>query len=815
MPIKKISFSLMFAYWPVGFVRMLVMAWHSLAAKIRALMPMNAMISGYREVHALSDTSKSVAGSLYENGQPRENLGNYAVMLAEVSQSLARINDQQALCNAICRIIVTHAHCNLAWIGFIEGESRYIRICAKAGKMQHYLRPFEPVFNLAVKRCDAEPALKAMIRGEVVVVNDAFLLKGGSPQRPGGAAEIRACAAFPLFQFKQAVGVFGVYAGQTNFFRGEIVKALQEVSSDLSFAMETIYLDAVRKNTEQALKESEERFRHINEATGSYIWEIDPQGYYTYVSDKSESVKGYAAEALLGRRLYDFLAEDDALKIREAISSAMADKNKFHLIVRNITPSGAIFWEEMHCIVLMNESGGVEKVRGAGMSANERVKADAEIQHLAYYDPLTDLPNRRMIVDNLKQAVASARRRNTYGALLFFDIDNFKNLNDSLGHDAGDELLKAIARRLNDHIREEDVAARLGGDEFLVLLKHLGNSWEDAASHARLITEKIQAALRVPYRIRNIEYYSSNSIGITLFPQPDADVETLIKQADTALYRAKDAGRDQLRFFHPEMQQAANERLQIEKNIHSALEEGRLRIFYQPQYNSSGKMLGVEALLRCFDPAGRYIPVEKFLPIAEETGLIVELGNWLLQTATRQFMQWQQNGMLGDGIQLCVNISAKQFKQQTFIADIMQILNASGFTPRQLVIEVTETLFIHNFTEVAEKMRQLQHLGVKVAIDDFGTGYSSLLLLKDLPLSQLKIGNTFIEHIENDSGDRTVIEAIIAMGRYLALNIIAEGVENSKQLRFLKSKGCHNFQGYYFSRPLDAAAFEDYLKQRQ
>lgn len=914
---------------------------HSMIAKIRGFMPGNTVLSGHGELHMLSNAFEQLAGRLVENDHNFEIHRNLASLLTETSQSIARIKDKQTLCATICQIAVNYGHFNLAWIGFIDNESRQIRICAKAGPAQHYLRQFEPFYKLAEHRRDPEPALKAMVRGHKVIVNDYDAKCGGESL----TSEIRACAAFPIFQFKQSIGVFGVYSAQADFFHGEIVKALQEVSTELSFAMEMIYLDSLRKNAEQALKdreeslfltlysigdafittdaagrvtrmnpvaeqltgwrfqeaqqmpleqifnvidahsrqsvespihkvlaegntikpadhftllskdgseyqidesatpirdarqnvigaallfhdissqyamhaalkESEERFRHVNEATGGYIWEIDPEGYYTYVSDKSEIVKGYTPDALLRRRLYDFIPEEDALKIREAIGGASPEQNKFHLIVRNIAASGEIFWEEMHCIVLLDKNGVVEKVRGAGVSINERIKADAEIKHLAYYDPLTDLPNRRMIVDSLKQAVASARRRNTYGALLFFDVDNFKNLNDSLGHDAGDELLRAIAQRLKDHIREEDIAARLGGDEFLVLLKHLGSSWEDTATHARIITEKIQTALRAPYYIKNIEYFSSSSIGITLFPQPVTDVETLIKQADTALYRAKDAGRDKMQFFHPAMQEAANERLEIEKHIHAALSGGRLQICYQPQYNSSGELLGVEALLRCLDPGGKLIPVEKFLPIAEETGLIVDMGNWMLKTACRQFMQWRESGMLGSGKQLCINISPKQFKQQGFIGEIAQILAASGLEPAQLVIEVTEKLFFNDFAPVAEKMQQLQRLGVKVAIDDFGTGFSSLSRLKDLPLSQLKIDNSFIEHIEKDSSDRTVIETIIAMGRNLALNIIAEGVETREQLQFLKSKGCHNYQGYYFSQPLDAAAFEEFLKQR-
>lgn len=922
---------------------------HAILAKIHGVMPGHIALAGHDELYLLSNAFEHLTGKLREHDRTLETHKNLSGILTETSQSIARIKDKQALCNEICQIAVKHGHFSLAWIGFFDNESRLVRICSHTGRAQQYLEQFLPFFNLPEHLSNVEPALKAMLRGNRVIVNDyADLLPGEPWRRAAQQSDIRACAAFPIFRFKQAIGVLAVYSPQRHFFHGDILQVLDEVAADLSFAMEVLYLDSLRRNAEQALKqreeslsvtlhsigdafittdadgyitrmnpiaeqltgwsfadaenrpleqiftiiiigehsrqpvespihkvlkqgitikpadhstllsksgrtyhiveslapirdtrhniigaalvfhdisaqyamtaalkESEERFRHVNEATGGYIWEINPQGYYTYVSDQSELVKGYTPKQLLGNCLYDLMSEDDASKIREAIANATPEQNKFHLIIRNITPSDEVFWEEMHCIVLWDRNGNIEKIRGAGVSINERIEADAEIKHMAYYDPLTDLPNRRMIVDSLKQAMASSRRRNTYGALLFFDIDRFKNLNDSMGHDAGDELLMAIAQRLKEHIREEDIAARLGGDEFIVLLSHLGNSWEEGANHARIITEKIQVALREPYHIKNIDYFSSSSIGITLFPQTDADAETLIKQADTALYRAKEAGRDKLQFFHPEMQTAANECLEIERLLHEAITEERLRIHYQPQYNSVGQLLGVEALLRCLDPNDIPLPMEKFLPTAEETGLIVEMGDWLLRNATQQFVQWKKSGILGDGKLLCINICPKQFKKQNFVEEIMEILSTNGFDSSHLLIEVTEKLFANDFAAVIEKLQKLRQLGIKVAIDNFGTGYSSLFRMKDLPLNQLKIDNTFIENFDTDTGSQTVIETIIAMGRYLSLNIIAEGVETREQLQFLKSKGCHNYQGYYFSPPLDAEAFEEFLAQRK
>ena len=564
-----------------------------------------------------------------------------------------------------------------------------------------------------------------------------------------------------------------------------------------------------------ALRESEERFRHVNEATGGYIWEVDMHFNYTYVTDKVLQVKGYPPEQLLGHNPFEFMHPDDIPSSKKIIQQAIAEKTPFSCSHRNLTPSGEVFWEEVRGIVLFNDAGEVVKIRGAGMSINERKKAEMEIARLAYFAPLTNLPNRRMIQGRLEHEFSAAKRHNIFGALLFIDLDHFKNLNDSLGHDAGDELLIQIAGRLVQQLRTEDTAARLGGDEFIILLGNISNSLENAAVASRKVTEKIQAVLRKPYRLKGHDYHCNASIGITLFPQPDQDARTLFKQADTALYRAKKTGRNMFQFYRPEMQEAADKRLEMEKNLRQAIARNKLQLYFQPQYDQDGRITGTEALLRWLHPSQGMIPPNDFIPVAEESGLIVELGEWVLKTACTHARRWQQKGLLLPGQHLSINVSAQQFQDDAFVDKVANTLSSTQFDPDYLVFEVTESLFLENIRHGIDKMHQLHRMGINFSVDDFGTGYSSLAYLKRLPLSELKIDKAFVDDISTDCNDRVIIETIIAMAQHLRLRVIAEGVENHEQLQFLKTRGCNAFQGYLFSRPLHDEAFAMLLQQQR
>ena len=539
-----------------------------------------------------------------------------------------------------------------------------------------------------------------------------------------------------------------------------------------------------------ALRESEERFRHVNEATGGYIWEVDSNFHYTYVTDKCLQVKGFPAEQLLGHNPFEFMHPDDIPSSKKILLNAIKKKSIFSCIHRNLTPTGDVYWEEVRGIVLCDDTGQVVKIRGAGVGINERKQAEQEIARLAFFDPLTNLPNRRMLEDRLGHEFSAAKRHNNFGALLFIDLDHFKNLNDSLGHDAGDELLIQIARRLARQLREEDTAARLGGDEFIVLLGNISDSLDQAAVAARKVTEKIQVVLRKPYRIRGQDYHCSASIGITLFPQPGQDVKTLFKQADTALYRAKKTGRNKC----AEMQETADRRLKMEKDLRQTIARDNLQLYFQPQFDADGSISGTEALLRWLHPVQGMIPPTDFIPIAEESGLIVELGEWVLKTACTHAKHWQQQGLLS-GQHLSINVSPPQFQDSAFVDKVANILSDTQFDPDYLVFEVTESLFLENLPHAVEKMQQLHRLGISFSVDDFGTGYSSLAYLKRLPLSELKIDKAFVDDLGSDGNDRVIIETIIAMARHLRLRLIAEGDGNRGTAAVSQDKGLQRLSG--------------------
>jgi diguanylate cyclase (GGDEF)-like protein len=434
----------------------------------------------------------------------------------------------------------------------------------------------------------------------------------------------------------------------------------------------------------------------------------------------------------------------------------------------------------------------------------ERLHSERQIRQLAFYDPLTELANRRLLEETMEHCVAVARRHGGFGSLLYLDLDNFKTLNDSLGHAVGDELLTEVARRLRDNLRDEDVAARLGGDEFVVLLAPEQQSREQAMEQALNVANKICQQVRQPYRLQRCEHIITTSIGVTIYPDVEDQAADLLKQADAAMYRAKAAGRNSIAFYDPSMQEAAQQRLLVENELRQAIEHGHFVLHYQPQVDRTERVIGVEALVRWQHPERGLIGPDRFIDVAEETGLILELGSWILGEACRF--------AASSGLDhVAVNISAVQFRHPGFIQMVEQALDDSGASARRVMLEITESVVIDDVEDTVLKMNALRELGIRFAMDDFGTGYSSLAYLKRLPLDQLKINNDFVRDIETDINDAVIIETIIAMARQLGLQVVAEGVETASQLALLTTKGCGLFQGYHFSRPLPADALADYL----
>ncbi len=433
--------------------------------------------------------------------------------------------------------------------------------------------------------------------------------------------------------------------------------------------------------------------------------------------------------------------------------------------------------------------------------------ATAEIEQLAFYDSLTGLPNRRLLSDRLARALTASSRSGQHGAVLFLDLDHFKTLNDTLGHDMGDRLLERVAQRLTACVREQDTVARLGGDEFVVMLEGLGKTAPEAMAHARLVGEKILSSLNQPFRLGAHLHSSTPSIGATMFGDGQKDAADLLKQADIAMYQVKASGRNALCFFNVTMLSTITDRASLEADLRTALVLDQFELHYQGQFGSNDLPAGAEALIRWHHPArGLVLPTE-FIGMAEDTALIVPLGHWVLTHACRQLKRWEAVPRRADLV-LAVNVSARQFRQADFVSQVKSVLRETGANPKRLKLELTESLVLANVQDTVEKMNALKAIGVRFAMDDFGTGQSSLTYLTQLPLNQLKIDQSFVRNIGVQEADAVIIDTIIGMAENLGLEVIAEGVETREQRDFLHAHGCRLFQGYLFSRPVSLAEFE-------
>ncbi len=468
--------------------------------------------------------------------------------------------------------------------------------------------------------------------------------------------------------------------------------------------------------------------------------------------------------------------------------------------------NGEIYPKWLTITAVKSDDGVVTHYVGTHTDITARKAAEDEIMHLAFYDPLTQLPNRRLLIDRLTQALAASTRSGRHGALLFIDLDHFKTLNDTLGHDKGDLLLQQVALRLATCVREGDTVARLGGDEFVVVLEGLSELAEEAATQTETVGEKILATLNQPYLLAGYENRSTPSIGITLFSGQQTSIEELLRQADLAMYQSKAAGRNTLRFFDPQMQATVTARAALELDLREALRQQQFVLYYQAQVLGEGRLTGAEVLLRWQHPQRGLVSPAAFIDVAEETGLILPLGHWVLATACAQLATWAAQPNTSH-LSLAVNVSAKQLQQADFVDQVLAVLGSTGANPHRLKLELTESLLVSNVETTIAKMTALKAHGVGFSLDDFGTGYSSLSYLKRLPLDQLKIDQSFVRDILIDPNDAAIAKMVLALADSLGLSVIAEGVETEAQRSFLAALGCHAYQGYLFSRPLPLERF--------
>ena len=547
-----------------------------------------------------------------------------------------------------------------------------------------------------------------------------------------------------------------------------------------------------------------------NASDGIHI--IDAEGTVIEASDAFCRMLGYAHGDVIGMNVSQWDAYYPEKALREGLSRLLASSEVHTFESAYRRKDGSVLPVEISAFPL--EVDGRTVLFNSARDISARKSSEAEVRRLAYFDPLTGLPNRRLLMERLECALEACARDGSKGALLFIDLDNFKAVNDTVGHAEGDRLLEQVAAILGHCVRRDDTVARLGGDEFIVMLQDLSGDELEASRLAEAIGHKILQALHKRFELGSSEHRVSASVGVTLFgDHPGERVEEPLKRADMAMYQAKFAGRNALRFFDPRMQAEVSARAEVEAGLWGALEKQQFVLQYQPQIAADGTVIGVEALVRWHHPERGMIPPAEFIPLAEESGLILALGRWVLESACAQLAVWASDPQRAR-LKIAVNVSARQFRQDDFVADVLEVLARSGADPARLELELTESSLVIDVDKVVAKMDALKARGVGFSLDDFGTGYSSLAYLKRLPLDQVKIDRGFVRDILVDPNDAAIAGMIIVLAESLGLGVVAEGVESEAQRAFLAQQGCRTYQGYLFSRPLAVAELETYLDAR-
>ncbi|MFN9727431.1 EAL domain-containing protein [Acidovorax sp.] len=641
------------------------------------------------------------------------------------------------------------------------------------------------------------PSLRLLTQRELVVTTRA------QQQYPDG----------PLLQRVAAQGYVGQQLCNAD---GEVVGMVfvlfRQALCETDFITSTLQIFAARASAEIDRQLADARIRHqasLLDKAQDAIMVRDLDHRIIFWNKSAERLYGWTQLQALGQSV-ETLLYDETTHFRHAMQAVLEHGEWTGEILQRHRDGSAIEVEGRWTLV-RSDDGQPQSILAINTDIRQRKANEREIQRLAFYDVLTGLPNRMLLMDRMHQALATAQRRQQGGALLFIDLDNFKTLNDTLGHDQGDRLLQQVAQRLNTCVRSVDTVARLGGDEFVVMLEELSAQPHELAKQARGVAEKILSLLALPYPLQGYQYRSTPSIGVAPFTGNATHVGELLKQADLAMYQAKTAGRNTVRFFNPDMQAVVTARAGLENDLRAALAQEELVLHYQPQMHHTGRCVGVEALVRWAHPQRGLIAPGEFISLAEDTGLILPLGRWVLHTACKLLANWQTDPSLRN-LTMAVNVSSRQFRHASFVDDVVRVLAVTGAPASRLKLELTESVLVEDMEATIATMTALRSHGVRFALDDFGTGYSSLSYLKRMPLDQLKIDQSFVRDLMTDANDAAIVDTIVGLSRSMGLQVIAEGVEANDQRELLIEAGCMHFQGYLCSRPLTADVLEAFVR---
>ncbi len=563
-----------------------------------------------------------------------------------------------------------------------------------------------------------------------------------------------------------------------------------------------------RKRAEELIKKSTRRFTLHFEQTPLAVIDWDADFRVVDWNPAAKGIFGYQKAEAMGRHAMELILPESVRPLIDKVwQDLLAVQGGFRSTNENVTQDGKLIWCEWYNTPLVDDSGAVIGVASLAQDITEQKRAEQRLNYLAYFDELTGLPNRTLFKDRLSLAITEAHRNELLVGVMFIDLDHFKIVNDTLGHQAGDWLLQAVAARLKSHFRESDTIARFGGDEFAVILADMAN-----IEHAVNVAEKLLASFNPPFMISGNELFVTLSVGITCYPFDDNDIESLLRDADSAMYQAKAQGRDNFQFYSAEMTTQVEKRLSMETGLRKALERDEFILHYQPQFDlASNRVTGVEALVRWQHPEHGLISPAEFIPVAEESGLIIPISAWVLRTACTQAKTWQDQ--LEFSLKVAVNLSSRQFKHGQIAQQVMSVLEETGLDPQHLELEITESILIDNPDPVRSALADLKMAGISISLDDFGTGYSSLSYLKRFPIDKLKIDQSFVRDVMSDVDDASLVKAIIAIARSLRLRVIAEGVETQEQLDFLRNENCDEIQGFFISRPISAKALTALLQE--
>ncbi|WP_366887955.1 EAL domain-containing protein [Rhodoferax sp.] len=726
-------------------------------------------------------------------------LGRAQRMLSACNEALVRASSESALLHEVCRITVEIGGYKNAWVGFAEhDDAKSIRLVAGVGDIDPDMKQW-PFSWSATSRFGQGPSGRCLRSGEVVLVPDMRQdpsLQLWLARYPSATPLSIVC--LPLRNASGTYGLFCLTATETLEAGADELPLLQQLANDIAFGIDHL-------RTQQAQRLADTQIHHqaslLDKAQDAIVVRsIDHR--ILFWNKSAERLYGWTAIEVLGRSMVEHIYTASPQAFATA-SQCVLEQGEWHGEITQNRKDGSQMVIEARWTLVRDAQDQPHSIMAVNTDITQRKATEREVQKLAFYDPLTNLPNRQLLLDRLGHALATSARNGQGGALLFIDLDNFKTLNDTLGHDKGDLLLQQVALRLAACVRSADTVARLGGDEFVVMLEDLGPDPRAAGVKAKHIGEKILAALSMPYTLAGHEYQSTSSIGIAPFSHQPDTVGELLKQADIAMYQAKGAGRNTLGFFDPQLQAEVTARAALEADLRQAVAQDEFFLHYQSQHNAQGGMTGVEALVRWRHPQRGLVSPAAFIPLAEETGLILELGRLVLAKACSLLADWGQ-GVDTQHLTMAVNVSSRQFKHADFVQQVMDTLAETGANPRQLKLELTESLLVDDIAQVIAKMEALQAQGVGFSLNDFGTSYSSLSYLKRLPLDQLKIDQSFVCDVMTDPNDAVIARTIIGLGQSLGLNVIAEGVETAEQRDFLAQHGCQAFQGYFFARPLPA-----------